>query len=134
LPRDIRVIEVESVADDFHRRFAATSKTYAGSGNEVADVFADETHTHVPNRSMPAGCAATPRWPDVTTSRSSPAGVPRRNGPSHRSTSSATACHRHHGHRRRLPALMVPHCRIEIGRGKMEVEAIWTAARWTALG
>ncbi|MGH9418791.1 MAG: tRNA pseudouridine synthase A, partial [Thermoanaerobaculia bacterium] len=50
LPRDIRVIAVETVAGDFHCRFAATLKSYVYRiwNDEIADVFADQTHAHVP--------------------------------------------------------------------------------------
>ena len=49
LPPDVRVTRVEEVADDFHARFAATTKTYEYRiwNAEVADVFSDETHAHV---------------------------------------------------------------------------------------
>jgi tRNA pseudouridine38-40 synthase len=49
LPYDIRITQAESVADDFHARFSATSKTYEYRiwNAEVADVFAQETHAHV---------------------------------------------------------------------------------------
>jgi tRNA pseudouridine38-40 synthase len=49
LPHDIRIVAAEHVADDFHCRFAAKSKTYAYRiwNAEVADVFAYETHLHV---------------------------------------------------------------------------------------
>jgi len=49
LPHDIRVVRAEEVADDFHCRFAAKSKTYAYRiwNAEVMDVFAWETHAHV---------------------------------------------------------------------------------------
>ena len=49
LPHDIRVTRIEEVADDFHCRFAAKSKTYAYRiwNAEVADVFQWETHAHV---------------------------------------------------------------------------------------
>lgn len=49
LPPDVRVMQVENVADDFHARFAAKSKTYEYRiwNAEVADVFASETHAHV---------------------------------------------------------------------------------------
>jgi len=49
LPPDVRVTRVESVADDFHARFAAKAKTYEYRiwNAEVADVFASETHAHV---------------------------------------------------------------------------------------
>lgn len=49
LPHDIRVTAVESVADDFHCRFAAKSKTYLYRiwNAPVADVFTFETHAHL---------------------------------------------------------------------------------------
>ena len=49
LPHDIRVVEAERVADDFHCRFAAQSKTYRYQiwNAPIADVFAFETHAHV---------------------------------------------------------------------------------------
>lgn len=50
LPSDIRVASVEEVADDFHCRFQAKSKTYRYQiwNAPFADVFTAETHTHVP--------------------------------------------------------------------------------------
>jgi len=49
LPHDIRLTAVEAIADDFHCRFRAKSKTYAYRiwNASVADVFAFETHAHV---------------------------------------------------------------------------------------
>jgi len=49
LPHGIRVTAVERVADDFHCRFAAKTKTYVYQiwNGSVADVFASETHAHV---------------------------------------------------------------------------------------
>jgi tRNA pseudouridine38-40 synthase len=49
LPHDIRMTAAEHVADDFHARFSAKSKTYEYRiwNAEVADVFAEETHAHV---------------------------------------------------------------------------------------
>jgi tRNA pseudouridine38-40 synthase len=49
LPRDIRVMAAEEVADDFHCRFAAKRKTYSYRiwNTAVADVFAAETHAHI---------------------------------------------------------------------------------------
>src|SRR5205823_2130276 len=49
LPHDIRVVEAERVADDFHCRFAAKSKTYRYQiwNAPIADVFAFVTHAHV---------------------------------------------------------------------------------------
>jgi tRNA pseudouridine38-40 synthase len=49
LPPDIRVVQADYVADDFHCRHRARRKTYIYRiwNEEVADVFAAETHTHV---------------------------------------------------------------------------------------
>jgi tRNA pseudouridine38-40 synthase len=49
LPADIRVTAIERVADDFHCRHRAKSKTYVYRvwNDEIADVFAEETHGHV---------------------------------------------------------------------------------------
>jgi len=49
LPHDVRVVEAERVADDFHCRFAAKAKTYCYQiwNAPIADVFAFETHAHV---------------------------------------------------------------------------------------
>src|SRR5689334_21488884 len=49
LPHDIRVTAVETVADDFHCRFAAKSKTYRYRiwNGAVADVFTLATHAHL---------------------------------------------------------------------------------------
>jgi tRNA pseudouridine38-40 synthase len=49
LPHDIRVLSLERVADDFHCRFAAKTKSYVYQiwNGPVADVFAYETHAHV---------------------------------------------------------------------------------------
>jgi len=49
LPHDIRVTAAEDVADDFHCRFAAKSKTYRYQiwNAPIADVFAYATHAHV---------------------------------------------------------------------------------------
>jgi len=49
LPHDVRVTAADRVADDFHCRFAAKSKTYRYQiwNAPIADVFAFETHAHV---------------------------------------------------------------------------------------
>ena len=49
LPHDIRITAVEKVADDFHCRFAARTKSYVYQiwNGPVADVFKFETHAHV---------------------------------------------------------------------------------------
>lgn len=50
LPHDIRIKGVEEIDPAFHCRFRAKSKTYAYRiwNHEVMDVFAWETHAHVP--------------------------------------------------------------------------------------
>lgn len=50
LPRDIRMVDVEPVAPDFHSRFDARRKTYVYQiwNSPIADPFADATHAHVP--------------------------------------------------------------------------------------
>jgi len=52
LPHDIRVTNIEEVAETFHCRFASKSKTYAYQvwNAEVMDVFRFETHAHVAQR------------------------------------------------------------------------------------
>ena len=49
LPHDIRVLALERVADDFHCRYEAKTKTYLYQiwNDSVADAFAYETHAHV---------------------------------------------------------------------------------------
>jgi tRNA pseudouridine38-40 synthase len=49
LPHDIRITAIERVADDFHCRFAAKTKTYVYQiwNGSVADVFAFDTHAYV---------------------------------------------------------------------------------------
>ena len=50
LPYDIRVTEVEHIAEDFHCRHRAAAKRYVYRiwNDEVADVFAAATHAHFP--------------------------------------------------------------------------------------
>src|SRR5437867_12606934 len=52
LPHDIRITAAEKVADDFHCRFVAKTKSYSYQiwNGSVADVFAFETHAHVAQR------------------------------------------------------------------------------------
>ncbi len=52
LPSDIRILRAQAVADDFHCRFAAHGKvyTYRIWNGEVADVFSAEIHAHVAQR------------------------------------------------------------------------------------
>ena len=51
LPRDIRIVEAEWVADNFHARFDALAKTYIYQiwNAPITSVFHDETHAHVPS-------------------------------------------------------------------------------------
>lgn len=51
LPRDIRIRDAFWVAEDFHARFDAVSKTYVYQiwNESVSSVFHDETHAHVPS-------------------------------------------------------------------------------------
>lgn len=142
LPHDIRVIEVETVADDFHCRFATTSKTYVYRilNDEVADVFANETHAHVPQpldagRMRAAAPALVGRHdfalftvaaPEVrSTERTITSIGIVRDGAAITITVTADGFLR--SMVRRIAGSL-----IEIGRGKMEPEAIWTEARWTA--
>jgi len=52
LPRDIRMVDVEPVAPDFHSRFNARRKTYIYQiwNSPIADPFVDATHAYVPQR------------------------------------------------------------------------------------
>ncbi len=49
LPRDIRITSIARVADDFHCRFTAKTKSYAYQiwNGSIADVFTWETHSYV---------------------------------------------------------------------------------------
>lgn len=142
LPRDIRVVEVETVADDFHCRFAATSKTYVYRiwNDEVADAFAGETHAHVP-QPLDAGrmrAAATvlvgrhdfARFtvaePEVSSTERTVTSLDIvRDGAAIAITVTADGF-------LRTMVRRIAGSLIEIGRGKVEPEAIWTEARWTA--
>jgi tRNA pseudouridine38-40 synthase len=142
LPRDIRVVEAEPVPDDFHCRFATTSKTYVYRiwNDEVADVFAAETSAHVaqPLEASRMHNAAqsllgrhdfaifTVAGPEVSsTERTITAIEVVRHGPAISITVTADGFLR--SMVRRIAGSL-----IEIGRGKLEQEAIWTVARWTA--
>lgn len=52
LPPDVRVLQADEVADDFHCRFDATGKVYEYRiwNGSVADVFSAETHAFVAQR------------------------------------------------------------------------------------
>jgi len=142
LPHDVRVATVEVVADDFHARFAATSKTYAYRiwNAEVADVFAADTHAHV---AQPLDVAAmhevaqtlvgthdfktfTVADPAVSsTIRTIQSIAVVREG--HRITLTVTADGFLRSMVRRIAGSL-----IEIGRGKLPADALFAEARWTA--
>ncbi|HEU4886266.1 MAG TPA: tRNA pseudouridine(38-40) synthase TruA [Thermoanaerobaculia bacterium] len=142
LPHDVRVTAVETVADDFHARFDAKGKTYAYRiwNAEVADVFAAETHAHV---AQPLDHAAmhdaaqalvgthdfkvfTVADPEVSsTVRTIESISVVRDGDRITLTVSADGFLR--SMVRRIAGSL-----IEIGRGKMDADQLFTEARWTA--
>lgn len=149
LPHDIRVLAMERVADDFHCRFAAKTKSYVYQiwNGSVADVFAYQTHTHVAQtldeRIMrdAAGCLVgkhdfrsfTVISPEVSsTCRTIEAIDVVRDGTVVRISVSADGFLRYMV--RRIAGSL-----IEIGRGKLEpaalaraLEPTYQEARWTA--
>jgi tRNA pseudouridine38-40 synthase len=142
LPADVRVTAAEKVADDFHARFSATGKTYAYRiwNAEVADVFAAETHAHVPQRLdvEPMQEAArmlvgthdfalfTVADPEVaSTVRTVERVEVERAGEAIVITASADGFLRYMV--RRMAGSL-----IELGRGKLAPEELWREARWTA--
>jgi tRNA pseudouridine38-40 synthase len=142
LPRDIRVIDAEPVGDDFHCRFATTSKTYVYRiwNDEVADVFASETSTHVPqplDASLMQTTAQallghhdfaifTVAGPEVSSTERTITSIDvARDGAAISITVTADGFLR--SMVRRIAGSL-----IEIGRGKVEPGALWTVARWTA--
>lgn len=142
LPRDIRVLDAERVADDFHCRFATTSKTYVYRiwNGEVADVFAAETSAHVPQpldtTLMHSAAQAlrghhdfaifTVAGPEVSSTERTIKSIDViRDATAISITVSADGFLR--SMVRRIAGSL-----IEIGRGKVEPDALWTVARWTA--
>ena len=142
LPRDIRVTAVGPVPDDFHCRFAAKSKTYVYRiwNDETADAFATQTHAHVRQRldidRMRAAAQAlvgchdfalfTVAGPEVSSTERTISSIEVVcDGAALTITVSADGFLR--SMVRRIAGSL-----IEIGRGKLEPEAIWTEARWTA--
>ena len=142
LPHDVRVTAADVVADDFHARFDAKGKTYAYRiwNAEVADVFAAETHAHVAQpldlavmqkaAQMLVGThdfkvftVADPEVSSTTRTIESIALV--RDGD--RITLTVTADGFLRSMVRRIAGSL-----IEIGRGKLAKEALFTEARWTA--
>jgi tRNA pseudouridine38-40 synthase len=141
LPHDIRVAAVETVADDFHCRFAAKSKSYVYRvwNAEVADVFAGETHAFVPQPldagRMRAAAQAlighhdfalfTVAGPEVSSTERTITSIDVvRDGNAITIPITADGFLRYMV--RRIAGSL-----IEIGRGKLEPDAIWTEARWT---
>lgn len=151
LPDDIRLTAVEQVADDFHCRFLAKSKTYVYRiwNQEVADVFGAATHAHVgqpldENLMRQAATALvgqhdfkafTVAEPEVSsTVRTVEAVSIERHGPAIAITITADGFLRYMVRR-------VAGSLIEIGRGKLppaalaaSLEPAFEPARWTAPG
>jgi len=142
LPRDIRVTAVDRVADDFHCRFAAKSKSYVYRiwNDEIADVFADATHAHVP-QPLDAGMMRkaaqalmghhdfalfTVAGPEVSSTERTITSID-----VIRNDAAIVIPVTADGFLRSM-VRRVAGSLIEIGRGKMEPDAIWTEARWTA--
>jgi tRNA pseudouridine38-40 synthase len=142
LPPDIRVVDVALVADDFHARFSAKSKTYEYRiwNAEVADVFAAETHAHVarPLDLVSMQLAAerlagthdfavfTVADPEVSsTVRTITSIEVVREDNVVRLTVSADGFLRYMV--RRIAGSL-----IEVGRGKLRADALFEEARWTA--
>ena len=142
LPADIRVTAAEMVADDFHARFGAVSKTYEYRiwNAEVADVFAAETHAHVAKRldvdAMREAASDlggthdfrvfTVADPEVaSTVRTITAIEVGRDGDVIRITVTADGFLRYMV--RRIAGSL-----IEIGRGRLDRKVLFEEARWTA--
>src|SRR5581483_3111103 len=142
LPHDIRVLAVEEVAETFHARFDATSKTYAYRiwTAPYADVFTFETHAHVASRlddSRMAGAAAqllgthdfaafTVADPEVSsTVRTLTRAEVTREGSALTLTVSADGF-------LRFMVRRIAGSLIEAGRGKLDPSTILDEARWTA--
>jgi tRNA pseudouridine38-40 synthase len=142
LPPDVRVTQVEPVADDFHARFSAKTKTYEYRiwNAEVADVFAAETHAHVTRvvdeHAMRSAAqqligthdfaAFTVADPEVSSTVRTIAAIDVvRSGDVVRITVSADGFLRYMV--RRIAGSL-----IEIGLGKLKADALFAEARWTA--
>lgn len=142
LPHDIRVTDVELVAADFHCRFAAKLKSYVYLiwNAEIADVFADQTHAHVPQpldvvRMRDAAMTLagyhdfapfTVAAPEVSSTERTITSIDV-SGEGKAIAISVTADGFLRYMVRRIAGSL-----IEIGRGKVAPDAIWTEARWTA--
>ena len=142
LPQDVRVTAADVVADDFHARFSAKSKTYEYRiwNAEVADVFAAETHAHVARpldvETMAAAAqslvgthdflAFTVADPEVSSTVRTIASISvRADGPAIFITVTADGFLRYMV--RRIAGSL-----IEAGRGRLASDALFDEARWTA--
>ena len=142
LPHDIRVTSIDHVADDFHCRFKAKTKTYVYQiwNASVADVFAYETHAHVAQqldeRTMhdAAQCltgkhdfrAFTVITPEVSsTCRTIERIAVERDAHVVRIRVTADGF-------LRFMVRRIAGSLIEIGRGKVDATALTREARWTA--
>ena len=142
LPPDVRVTQIDSVADDVHARFSAKGKTYEYRiwNAEVADVFASETHAHVAKpldaEAMQAAAqhlvgthdfvpftVADPEVSSTVRTIESIAVV--RDGDVVTITVTADGFLRYMV--RRIAGSL-----IEIGRGRLGADALFAEARWTA--
>ena len=132
----------EPVADDFHARFSAKAKTYEYRiwNDEVADVFAAETHAHVTRyldaNAMDAAARAlvgthdfapfTVADPEVaSTTRTIESLQVVRDAQRIRITVTADGFLRYMV--RRIAGSL-----IEVGRGRLDAAALFDDARWTA--
>jgi tRNA pseudouridine38-40 synthase len=91
LPEDVRVLDVEDAAEDFHARFSARSKTYEYRMRHapVADPFTRAYEWHVGTGLHSMRCGRRPlRWSAHTTSRRFAASGPTRREPFERFTRS----------------------------------------------
>ena len=142
LPPDVRITQIDNVADDVHARFSAKGKTYEYRiwNAEVADVFAAETHAHVAKpldaETMQAAAqqlvgthdfaAFTVADPEVSsTVRTIESIAVVRDGDIVRLTVTADGFLRYMV--RRIAGSL-----IEVGRGKLAAGALFAEARWTA--
>lgn len=142
LPQDIRITRVDEVADDFHARFSAKTKTYEYRiwNGEVVDVFAAETHAqvakaldHVAMRDAAAALVGTHDFAVFTVADPEVASTVRtihaldvaRHGDVIRITATADGFLRYMV--RRIAGSL-----IEIGRGRLDPAALFEEARWTA--
>jgi tRNA pseudouridine38-40 synthase len=139
LPHDIRITRVEEVADDFHCRFAAKSKTYAYRiwNAEVLDVFAWETYAHVAKK-LDAGAmrdaaqqligthdfkAFTVAEPEVSSTTRTIESIEIDDSIAIRITANGFL---------RYMVRRIAGSLIEIGHGKVGVPEAFETARWTA--